>query len=84
MACSRVVAIPATYYADQVGADRSVMRSVKERRSLLAEGVASKPAIDWEPTDVEFVDIASGEKREFRVDGMTFLRAGTLKMEITG
>ncbi len=82
--CKRVVAVPATFYADQVGADRSVMRSVQERRSLLVEGVSSKPAINWTPTDVDFTDTASGRSERFRVEGMTFLRPGTIKLPIIG
>jgi hypothetical protein len=84
LTCKRVIAIPATYYADQVGADRSVMRSVKERRSLLVEGVSSKPAISWTPTDVDFTDAESGRTESFRVDGMDFLRPGAVRLAITG
>ena len=81
--CRRIVSLPATYYSDQIGADRSVMRSVKDRRSLLLEGVA-EPNMDWEPTDVEFTDEESGKTIEFRVDEMMYLRPGTLKLSITG
>src|SRR6202041_3246307 len=57
--CKGIIAIPATYYPDQVGADLSVQRSLKERRSLLVNGVVSAPGVDWQPTDVEFVDSAT-------------------------
>ncbi len=82
--CKRVIAIPATYYADQVGADLHVMRSMKARRSLIIEGIAAKPAISWEPTDISFTDSASGRTEDFRVDGMTFQRPSILKLPITG
>ena len=84
LSCKRVVAIPATYYADQVGADRTVIRSVKEGRSLLVEGVSPKPSISWTPTDVDFIDDSSGRSESFRVEGMTFIRSGTLKLQISG
>ena len=84
LSCKRVVAIPAKYYADQVGADRTVMRSVKEGRSLLVEGVSPQPSISWTPTDVDFIEDSSGRSESFRVEGMTFIRSGTLKFQISG
>ena len=44
--CKGIVALPATYYPDQIGADLSVQRSLKERRSLVVEGLDSMPKID--------------------------------------
>ena len=82
--CKRVVALPATYYPDQIGADQFVSRSEKERKSLLVEGVESKPENRWEPTDLEFTDIASGKLIQFRVDRMRHQAPGTLKLAITG
>jgi hypothetical protein len=80
--CKRVIAIPATYYPDQVGADRFVTRNLKERRSLLVEGVSPKPLIDWTPNEVEFTDTITGRCESFRVEGATFTRPGTLTLPI--
>jgi hypothetical protein len=80
--CEGVVALPTTYYPAQIGADSSVQRSVKDRRSLLVEGLDSMPEIDWEPTAVEFMDDATGKVETFRVDGMQYVRPGRLKLPI--
>jgi hypothetical protein len=82
LACKGIVALPATYYPDQVGADLSVQRSLKERQSLLVEGLGSMPGIDWQPTDAEFMDDFSGKVETFRVDGMEYIRPGRLKLPI--
>lgn len=84
LACMGIVALPATYYPDDIGADRSVQRSVKEPRTLLVEGVGSSPNIGWQPTDVEFVDDATGKVETFRIDGMEYVRPGKLKLPISG
>jgi hypothetical protein len=84
LACKRVIAIPTTYFAEQLGADRSVMRSVMDRRSLIVEGVSPKPVIGWTPTDVDFTDPETGRTESFRVEGLTALRSGALKMAISG
>jgi TIR domain len=71
--CSGVVEVPATFYPDDVGADRHVMRSLKQDRSLWVEGV-ERGAIDdirWKPTDVSFTNEETGERVEFRVRGIT-------------
>lgn len=82
LACKSIVALPATYYPDQVGADRSIQRSVKESRSLLVEGLGQMPKIDWQPTDVEFEDDATGKVQTFRVDAVVDIRPGRLKLPI--
>jgi len=82
LACKGIVALPATYYPDDIGADLSVQRSLKERRSLLVEGLGSTPNIDWHPTDVEFMDDATGMVETFRVDGMQYVRPGRLRLPI--
>jgi hypothetical protein len=82
LACNGIVAIPATYYADQTGADLSVQRSLKERRSLLVEGVGSQPGIDWSPNQIEFVDDSTGKVEMFSVEGMEYIRPGILKLAI--
>jgi hypothetical protein len=80
--CKGIVMLPATYHPDQVGADLSVMRSVKEHRSLLVEGLGSMPNINWQPADVEFKDDATRKIETFRVDGMEYIRPGRLKLPI--
>lgn len=82
--CKGIMAIPARYFDDQVGADGSVMRSLKERRSLLVEGTDSRPLGKWTPNEVEFVDTSSGQVQRFRVDGMEFLPPAYLKLPILG
>jgi hypothetical protein len=80
--CKAVIAIPTVYFADQVGADGAVMRSVKERRALLVEGISSRPTDHWTPNEVEFVDIGTQRTERFQVDGMEFLAPGHLKLPI--
>jgi len=82
--CKGVLAIPARYFDDQVGADGAVMRSLKEPRSLLVEGIDSRPLGSWEPNEVEFVDAADGQIQRFQIDGMQFLAPEYLKLPITG
>lgn len=84
LGCEGIVALPATYYLEQVGADLSVQRSLKEGRSLLVEGLdsAPNPNIDWRPTDVEFKDDDTGRVVTFRVDGMDYARPGRVKLPI--
>jgi hypothetical protein len=82
LSCKGIVALPATYYPDDIGADLSVQRSLKESRSLLVEGLGSMPSIDWQPTDVEFMNDATGKVETFRVDGMQYIRPSKLKLPI--
>ena len=82
LACKGIIAIPATYYPDQVGADLTVQRSLKERRSLLVEGAGPQPSMDWQPNQVEFVDETTGKVETFRVEGMEYVRPGRLKLPI--
>lgn len=84
LACKGIIAIPARYFDDQIGADGSVMRTLKERRSLLVEGTDSRPLGKWTPNEVEFVDTSSGQVQRFRVDGMEFLPPAYLKLPILG
>jgi hypothetical protein len=78
--CKGVIAVPATYFGDQVAADGSVMRSLKERRSLLVEGINSKPIVTWITNEIEFADTVTGQAERFRVDGMQFLPPAGLKL----
>ena len=80
--CKGIIAIPPRYFEDQIGADRSVQRSLKEPRTLLVEGIGSKPMLAWNPTEVEFLDSASGQTQKFQVGGMEFVQRGNLKLPI--
>jgi hypothetical protein len=80
--CKGIIALPAKYYTDQVSADGLVSRGMKEPRTLLVEGVGESPNINWTPTDVEFVDDATGKVETFRVGGMQYIRPGKLKVPI--
>ncbi len=82
LACKGIVALPATYYPDEIGADLSVQPILKESRSLLVEGLGSMPDIDWQPTDVEFMDDTTGKVESFRVGGMQYIRPSRLKLPI--
>jgi len=82
LVCKGIVALPATYYPGQIDAGSSAQRSLKERRSLLVEGLVSTPNIDWQPTDVEFTNDATGRLETFRVDGMRYIRPNGLKLPI--
>ena len=82
VACNGVIALPATYYPDQVSTDGLVSRSMREPRTLLIEGVSESPNINWKPTDVEFVDDTTGKVETFRVGGMQYIRPGKLKVSI--
>jgi hypothetical protein len=84
LSCEGIVALPATYYPDQIGVDGFVQRSLKEPRSLLVEGLDAVPSIDWQPTDVEFKDGTTETVQSFRVDGMHYIRPGRLKLPIAG
>jgi hypothetical protein len=82
--CSGVVELPPIFYADKVGADGTVMRSLKQDRSLWVEGVERgvTDGIRWEPTDVSFVNDETGELVEFRVRGLRPTEPGSLLLEI--
>jgi hypothetical protein len=82
VACNGIIALPATYFPDQVSADGLVSRGMKEPRTLLIEGVGASPNISWKPTDVEFVDETTGKVESFRVGGMEYLRPSKLKVPI--
>ena len=83
LSCKSIIRVPATYYPDDVGADGSVMRSLKEPRLLLVDGVGPDPNIDWQPNEVEFLGDPSGKVEIFRVDSAEYIRPGKLKLSIT-
>lgn len=80
LSCTGVIALPACYFDDQVGADGAIQRSVKEPPSLVVEGIDSKPALTWTPTEIEFFDNASKMLKIFGFEGMQFLRPGSLRL----
>jgi hypothetical protein len=82
IACKGIIAMPARYFDDQSGLDGSVMRSLKEPRFLLVEGICQRPLDDWSPTEAEFKDTITGKVELFRVDGMKFLPPARLKLPI--
>ena len=82
LSCTSIIAIPARYFDDQIGADESVQRSLKERPSLIVEGITSKPAVAWSPTEIEFLDTVSKQVQSFRVEGMKFLQPRSLKLPL--
>lgn len=82
LTCKGIIAVPQRYFEDQIGADRSVQRSLKEPRMLLVEGIDSQPTVAWNPTEVEFLDNASGQPQKFQVGGIEFLQPGSLKLPI--
>jgi hypothetical protein len=84
LSCKAIIAIPARYFDDQVGADGFVMRSLKERRSLLVEGINARHLGRWSPNEVEFIDTVDGRVERFQVDGIQFLPAACLKLPIVG
>jgi hypothetical protein len=82
--CKSIIAVPARYFPDQFGADGSIARSLKERRSLLVEGIKQRPPDGWNPTEVEFNDSIAGHVERFSVEGATLIRSSCLKLPILG
>ena len=80
--CKGIIAVPARYFPDQFGADGSVARSLKERRSLLVEGIKQRPPDGWDPTEVEFSDTITGRVEQFSVAGATVVPPSRLKLPI--
>jgi hypothetical protein len=70
LSCSGIVQLPATYYEVRVRADVDVMRSEKEPKSLLIEGIplAELNQIAWKPNHLTFVDTATSELLTFSVE----------------
>jgi hypothetical protein len=84
LSCAGIIAVPARYFDDEIGADEAVQRSLKERPSLIVEGIASKPTVAWSPTEIEFLDPASKQVQRFRVEGMKFLPPRSIKLPLAG
>jgi hypothetical protein len=83
--CSGVVEVPQVLYPNENGAGDSGMRSIKRHRSLLVEDVQPDVLanVDWQPTDVSFVDAASNDKKEFRISLTEPPELSTLLLEMT-
>ena len=82
VACNSLIALPATYYPDQVGVDGHRSRGMKQPRTLLVEGVGAPPNIKLTPTDVEFVDESTQQIESFRVGGLEYVHPGKLKLPL--
>jgi hypothetical protein len=83
--CSGVVEVPQVFYPNEHGDGDSAMRSIKRHRSLLVEDVQPDVLanVDWQPTDVSFVDAASNDKKEFRISLTEPPELNTLLLEMT-
>jgi hypothetical protein len=64
--------------------DGSVVRSIREPRSLLVEGIDQEPPDGWLPNEVEFVDPNTGQSETFPVNGLQLLSRSRLKLPISG
>jgi hypothetical protein len=84
LACRSVSELPEEYYTDVIGADGSVMRSVKARRSLLVRGITARSlgAVRFEPTDLSFKDSRTGKLETFRVEWQNVLESGTARFDV--
>ena len=71
--CKGVVATPATYLEAEI-TDRQDVRSLKETRTLIVEGIDSALRLDWSPNEVQFVDASTGKEECFRVQAMQVRR----------
>jgi hypothetical protein len=84
--CSRLIEVPPVFYEDQYGADGRLMRSLKQRRALLVEGIdpLALDILSFEPTDVQFKNAATNEIQSFRVSRGPSADRKTLLLEING
>ena len=84
LACTGVIQVPPIFYADQYGADGTLMRSLKQHRTLLVEGVTPQAleGLSFEPTAAHFVDVSTKETRDFRVSRAASTDRKTLLLEI--
>jgi hypothetical protein len=83
--CSGVVEVPQVFYPNEHGDGDSAMRSIRRHRSLLVEDVQPDVLanVDWQPTDVAFVDAPSNDKKEFRISLTEPPELNTLLLEMT-
>jgi hypothetical protein len=84
--CSGLIEVPPVYYEDQYGADGALMRSLKQRRALLVEGIDPQAldSLKFEPTDLHFHDAVTQARHQFRVAGHASPDRRTLLLEIEG
>ena len=84
LACQSVSELPAEYYPDNIAADGSVMRSLKDRRSLLVRGISSQAleALKWAPTDLSFKDSRTGKLENFRIERAYAPEPGTARFAV--
>ena len=84
LACTGVIEVPPIFYPDQYGADGTLMRSLKQHRALLVEGINRQAleGLSFEPTAVHFVDVATKETRDFQVARAASADRKTLLLEI--
>jgi hypothetical protein len=71
LGCRSVSELDAEYYPDQRGGlDGSVVRSLREPRSLMVRGIRPEDldalnALDWDPTELSFTDQRTGTPKRF-------------------
>ncbi|SRR6266481_2085182 len=84
LACTGVIQVPPIFYPDQYGADGTLMRSLKQHRALLVEGINQQAleGLSFEPTAANFVDVATKETRDFQVARAASADRKTLLLEI--
>jgi hypothetical protein len=84
LACTGVIQVPPIFYPDQYGADGTLMRSLKQHRALLVEGINPEAleGLSFEPTAAHFADIATKETRDFKVSRSVSSDRKTLLLEI--
>ena len=82
--CSGLIVVPPVYYKDQHGTDGTAMRSIKQRRGLLVEGIDPRAmaSLNFEPTDVQFEDADAREEHQFRIARRTTPDQHTLFLEL--
>jgi hypothetical protein len=80
--CKGIIAVPPSYFPDQIAADGTVAQSVRERRSLLIDGIDRRPPDGWKPTEVEFNDTIGGQVQVFLVEGVTVVPPARLRIPL--
>lgn len=87
LACQSISELPAEYYPDNIGADGTVMRSLKERRSLLVRGISPQDfealdALKRAPTELSFKDLRTGKLENFRIERVYVREPGTARFAV--
>jgi hypothetical protein len=70
IACSGILQLPPVYYQYRVRSDTDMMRSEKEPRSLIIEGVdlGLLNKTSWQPTEISFAVSGTNEAKSFLVE----------------